>query len=147
MTASFKYANIRCYRSSSRFQVTPRRMSCPCLVSFSVGHYDVLVSTPDSMFSVVWFCDEGVVTGDRCNSRMRARPNRLSVLKKFALLIGFACCVSRPGACGGLWTRQMLLVCSTYVSVTCMFCVLFDLRRKKQRSHQNIRKRHFISEQ
>ena len=69
------------------------------------------------MFSVVWFCDEGVVTGDRCNSRMRARPNRLSVLKKFAQLIGFACCLSRPGACGGLWTRQMLLVCSTYVSV------------------------------
>ena len=33
--------------------VTPHRMSCPCLVSFSVGHYDVLVSTPDSMFSVV----------------------------------------------------------------------------------------------
>ena len=54
----------------------------------------------------------------------------LSVLKKFALLIGFACCVSRPGACGGLWTGQMLLVCSTYVSVMCMYCVLFDLRRK-----------------
>ena len=33
--------------------VTPHRMSCPCLVSFSVGHYDVLVSTPDSMFIVV----------------------------------------------------------------------------------------------
>ena len=33
--------------------VTPHRMSCPCHVSFSVGHYDVLVSTPDSMFSVV----------------------------------------------------------------------------------------------
>ncbi|KAK2175464.1 hypothetical protein NP493_730g01033 [Ridgeia piscesae] len=33
--------------------ITPHRMSCPCLVSFSVGHYDVLVSTPDSMFSVV----------------------------------------------------------------------------------------------
>ena len=53
----------------------------------------------------------------------------LSVLKKFALLIGFACCVSRPGACGGLWTGQMVLVCSTYVSVMCMFCVLFDLWR------------------
>ena len=53
MTASFKYPSIRCYRSSSRYQVTPHRMSCPCLVSFSVGHYDVLVSTPDSMFSVV----------------------------------------------------------------------------------------------
>ena len=25
---------------------------------------------------------------------------------------------------------QMLLVCSTYVSVMCMYCVLFDLRRK-----------------
>ena len=50
--------------------------------------------------------------------------------KKFALLIGFACCVSRPGACGGLWTGQMLLVCLTYVSVMCMYCVLFDLRRK-----------------
>ncbi|KAK2189197.1 hypothetical protein NP493_113g01069 [Ridgeia piscesae] len=37
-TASFKYPSIRCYRSSSRYQV---------------GHYDVLVSTPDSMFSVV----------------------------------------------------------------------------------------------
>ncbi|KAK2171752.1 hypothetical protein NP493_1029g02036 [Ridgeia piscesae] len=56
--------------------VTPHRMSCSCLVSFSVGHYDVLVSTPDSMFSVVKFCDEGVVTGDRCNSRMRSRANR-----------------------------------------------------------------------
>ena len=33
--------------------VTPHRMSCPSFVSFSVGHYDVLVSTPDSMFSVV----------------------------------------------------------------------------------------------
>ncbi|KAK2156471.1 hypothetical protein NP493_1966g00014 [Ridgeia piscesae] len=33
--------------------VTPHRMSCPCLVSFSVGHYDVLVSTPNSMFNVV----------------------------------------------------------------------------------------------
>ena len=52
-TASFKHPSIRCYRSSSRYQVTPHRMSCPCLVSFSVGHYDVLVSTPDSMFSVV----------------------------------------------------------------------------------------------
>ena len=49
----FQIPNIRCYRSSSRYQVTPHRMSCPCLVSFSVGHYDVLVSTPDSMFSVV----------------------------------------------------------------------------------------------
>ena len=53
MTASFEYPSIRCYRSSSRYQVNPHRMSCPCLVSFSVGHYDVLVSTPDSMFSVV----------------------------------------------------------------------------------------------
>ena len=52
-TASFKYPSIRCYRSNSRYQVTPHRTSCPCLVSFSVGHYDVLVSTPDSMFSVV----------------------------------------------------------------------------------------------
>ena len=52
-SASFKYPSIRCYRSSSRYQVTPHRVSCPCLVSFSVGHYDVLVSTPDSMFSVV----------------------------------------------------------------------------------------------
>ena len=52
-TASFKYPSIRCYRSSSQYQVTPHRLSCPCLVSFSVGHYDVLVSTPDSMFSVV----------------------------------------------------------------------------------------------
>ena len=52
-TASLKYPSIRCYRSSSRYQVTPHRTSCPCLVSFSVGHYDVLVSTPDSMFSVV----------------------------------------------------------------------------------------------
>ena len=52
-TASFKHPSIRCYRSSSRYQVTPHRTSCPCLVSFSVGHYDVLVSTPDSMFSVV----------------------------------------------------------------------------------------------
>ena len=51
-------------------------------------------------------------------------------LKKVALLIGFPCCVSRPGACGGLWTGHMLLVCSTYVSVMCMYCVLFDLRRK-----------------
>ena len=50
-TASFKYPSIRCYRS--RYQVTPHRTSCPSLVSFSVGHYDVLVSTPDSMFSVV----------------------------------------------------------------------------------------------
>ena len=50
---SFKYPSIQCYRSSSRYQVTPHRTSCPCLVSFSVGHYDVLVSTPDSMFSVV----------------------------------------------------------------------------------------------
>ena len=30
-------------------------MSCPCLVSFSVGPYDVLVSTPDSIFSVASF--------------------------------------------------------------------------------------------
>jgi len=51
-TASFEYPSIR-FRRSSRYQVTPHRMSCPCLVSFSVGHYDVLVSTPDSMFSVV----------------------------------------------------------------------------------------------
>ena len=50
---SIKYPTIRCYRSNCRYQVTPHRMSCPCLVSFSVGHYDVLVSTPDSMFSVV----------------------------------------------------------------------------------------------
>ena len=68
--------------------------------------------------------------GDRCNSLMRSRHNRLSVLKKVALLIGLACCVSRPGACGGLWTGQMLLVCSTYVFVKCVYCVLFDLRRK-----------------
>ena len=54
----------------------------------------------------------------------------LSVLKKVALLIGLACCVSRPGACGGLWTGQMLLVCSTNVSVMCMYCVLFDSRMK-----------------
>ena len=46
-------SSIRWYRSSSRYQVTPHRSSCPCLVSFFVGHYDVLVSTPDSMFSVV----------------------------------------------------------------------------------------------
>ena len=82
------------------------------------------------MFSVVQFCEEVFATGDRCSRRMRNRPNRMSVLKKFALLIGFACCVSRPGACGGLWTGEMLLVCSTYVSVMCMYCVLFDLRRK-----------------
>ena len=50
---SIRYPTIQCYRSNSRYQVTPHRMSCPCLVSFSVGHYDVLVSTPDSMFSVV----------------------------------------------------------------------------------------------
>ena len=33
--------------------VAPHRTSCPCLVSFSVGHYDVLVSTPDFMFCFV----------------------------------------------------------------------------------------------
>ena len=32
--------------------------------------------------------------------------------------------------CGGLWMGQMLLVCSTYVSVMCMYCVLFHFRRK-----------------
>ena len=53
VTASFKYPGIRFGRSNSRYHVTPHRTSCPCLVSFSVGHYDVLVSTPDSMFSVV----------------------------------------------------------------------------------------------
>ena len=64
----------------------------------------------------------------------------LSVLKKFALLIGLACCVSRPGACGGLWTGQLLLVCSTYVSVMCMYCVLFDLRRKLKVTKSSERK-------
>ena len=38
---------------SCRHPVAPHRMSCPCLVSFSVGHYDVLVSTPGSTFGVV----------------------------------------------------------------------------------------------
>ena len=28
---SIKYPTIRCYRSSSQYQVTPHRMSCPCL--------------------------------------------------------------------------------------------------------------------
>ena len=64
----------------------------------------------------------------------------LSVLKKFALLIGFACCVSRPGACGGLWTGQMLLVCLTYVSVICVYCVLFDLRRNLKVTKSSERK-------
>ena len=58
-----------------------------------------------------------VVTGDRCNGRLS-----LSVLKRFALLIGFACCVSRPDACGGLWTGQMLFVCSTCGSVMYVLC-------------------------
>ena len=64
----------------------------------------------------------------------------LSVLKKVALLIGLACCVSRPGACGGLWTGQMLLVCSTNVSVMCMYCVLFDSRRKLKVTKSSERK-------
>ena len=34
------------------------------------------------------------------------------------------------GACGGLWTGLMLLICSTYMFVSCMYCVLFDLRKK-----------------
>ena len=67
------------------------------------------------------------------------------VLKKVALLIGFPCCISRPGTCGGLWTGQMLLVCSTYVSVMCimiiiMYCVLFDLRRKLRVTKSSERK-------
>ena len=66
----------------------------------------------------------------------------LSVLKKFALLIELACCVSRLGACGGLWTEQMLLVCSTYLSVMCMYCVLFDLRRKLKVTKSSERMRH-----
>lgn len=35
--------------------------------------------------------------------------------------IGFACCLSAPGACGGLWTGRMLLVCSTYVYIMCIY--------------------------
>ena len=41
-----------------------------CLFYFSVDHYNVLVSTPDYMFCVVYFCDEVIVTADRCNSGM-----------------------------------------------------------------------------
>ena len=70
-----------------------------------------------------------VVTGDRCNRRMRDRPNRLSVLNKFALYVDWTRLLcARPGACGGLWAGLMFFVCSTYV--TCVYCGLFDLRRK-----------------
>ena len=110
-------------------------MSCPCLVSFSVGHYDVLVSTSDSMFSVVSFCDEGVVTGDRCNSRMRSRANRLGILKKVALLIGFPCSCIQTWC---LWWfvdgTSVACLFDFYVSVVCMYCVMFDLRRKSPKS-------------
>ena len=34
----------------------------------------------------------------------------------------------------------MLLVCSTYVSVMCMYCVLFDLRRKLKVTKSSERK-------
>ena len=63
----------------------------------------------------------------------------LSVLKKVALLIGLACCVSRPGACSGLWTGQMLLVCSTNVSVMCMYC--FVGFAEEAESHQIVREK------
>ena len=134
-TASFKYPSIQCYRSNSRYQVTPHRTSCPCLVSFSVGHYDVLVSTPDSMFSVVQFCDEGLVTGDRCNSRMRSRANRLGVLKKVALLIGFPCSCIQTWC---LWWfvdgTSVACLFDFYLSVICIYCVMFDLRRKSPKT-------------
>ena len=49
-----------------------------------------------------------------------------------------SCCVSRPGACGGLWTGQMLLVCSTYVSVMCLYCFVFDVQRNTSRQKHPI---------
>ena len=58
---------------------------------------------------VLW---RGICYGGPLQSPDEIQVQSLSVLKKFALLIGLACCVSRPGACGGLWTGQMLLVCS-----------------------------------
>ena len=69
------------------------------------------------------------------------------VLKKFALLIEFPCCVSRHGACGGLWTGQILLVCSIYVSVICMYCVMFDLRRKSPKSPKRPKRDSSVSSQ
>ena len=33
----------------------------------------------------------------------------------------------------------MLLVCSIYVSVMCMYCVMFELRRKSPKSQKNVR--------
>ena len=55
---------------------------------------------------------------------MTERPEKVRTVDWIRLL-----CI-QTGACGGLWTGQMVLVCSTYVSVMCMYCVLFDLRRK-----------------
>ena len=66
---------------------------------------------------------------------LRYRHNRLNVLNKFALLIGLACCVSRPGVCDGLWTELMLLVFSTYMYGTCVYCVLLDLQGKSPKCY------------
>ena len=54
---------------------------------------------------------------------MRARLNRLSVLKKFAPLIGSASCLSRPSACGGFLDGTnvgcLFESCVCYVYVLC----------------------------
>ena len=37
--------------------------------------------------------------------------------------------------------RPMLLVCSIYVSVMCMYCVMFELRRKSPKSPKRPKRR------
>ena len=74
-----------------------------------------------------------VNTGDRCNYRTRARPSRLSILKKFAMLVGFAYCLYRPDVCESVTQINFInsAVCIPALSRTIEICNVLNCCNKK----------------